>query len=1059
MTDITKTVSHLIESQFPGYYRESGAELVAFIKAYYEFLESTDKYSVKMTKQMFDLNDIDDSLNSFVIHFQNKFLKDFPSIITTDKRFAIKHILDLYSSKGSKNSLELLMKLLYNQEIDVYYPGEDILKPSDSLWVKPRYLEVTKSPRTRTFLNQQITGSASGATGFVESIITKRVDGKLIDILYLSEVDGQFEFSELITDDGLLSGSPKVIGSLTNVSLTLGGRGNKIGDIFDVVTNQAKDGKVRVVEVQDFTGKVDFKIEDGGYGYTSVVMPGTSDFVANTTKVLVSTAMLTVDNPDNSFVLYEPVLQRIEKIYLIDATDINSNTSAVGSYLVGKNGAAVTVANGVIISVANTNSNGDVITSASANSLVTVQVVGDTTFDYQQKLTLSSPIAYALGEYIDEQSTYTLSVSANTGVFSVSDLVKQTILSNGQIVSVATGTVLTANSSQIVLQPAWGPFVPGTTLVKTSNSAVNCAVNIATTTTLGARGLVTSISGSNVAMRILYGTFDSGNKVYGNSTRFIGTISSVSDTSASDVYLNGNTSVNAAVGAPAGKNNVTKLYANGIVVGQNSTAVGIYGNTYPFYYKATGPFYIETDRAQLLSPPRYPNNAIIDLNTVITGIKTGSGATFKVGYLENTETVEINLDIIGSNNAVGVPFKDILVTGEGSGIGYVDSVVTIVNAGSGYSNGNVVTFTGGGKAGGDPWSQASAYVNTDSSGAITSVTVTDPGEGYYTKPNFSLPATANTANLSVVMNYGFGFMKNPSADDGIPISDILTSDNFILGSIATLTKINPGNDYNADPFVRVYNQYVSAYGRGDFILEIDNISGSFKVGESLQQGAYAKGKVLAYDFEKKTITVRRTSFNVGFASGVSITGSSSGASASVTLAYPDGSSLPLGNDAILTANVIVANGVATKVEVIDSGYGYVQDGSVTLESANNQYVMSGTTNILTHGIGSGFWKTTNSHLSSEKKIHDNKYYQEYSYDIISGLSINRYRDIVKKILHVVGNELFGSVEKRSTVDLLISSGNSSIKTLKNNSVNYLLLGGSNLIINGDTLVVSTENEL
>jgi hypothetical protein len=449
----------------------------------------------------------------------------------------------------------------------------------------------------------------------------------------------------------------------------------------------------------------------------------------------------------------------------------------------------------------------------------------------------------------------------------------------------------------------------------------------------------------------------------------------------------------------------------------------------------------------------------MDLNTVITGIKTGSGATFKVGYLENTETVEINLDIIGSNNAVGVPFKDILVTGEGSGIGYVDSVVTIVNAGSGYSNGNVVTFTGGGKAGGNPWSQATAYVNTNSNGAITSVTVTNSGEGYYTKPNFSLPATANTANLSIVMNYGFGFMKNPTADDGIPLSDILTSDNFILGSIATLTKINPGNDYNADPFVRVYNQYVSAYGRGDFILEIDNISGSFQVGESLQQGVYAKGKVLAYDFEKKTITVRRTSFNVGFASGVSVTGSSSGASASVTLAYPDGTSLPLGNDAILTANVIVANGVATKVEVIDSGFGYVQDGSVTLESADNQYIMSGTTNILTHGIGSGFWKTTNSHLSSEKKIHDNKYYQEYSYDIISGLSINRYRDIVKKILHVVGNELFGSVEKRSTVDLLISSANSSIKTLKNNSVNYLLLGGSNLIINGDTLVVSTENEL
>ena len=42
MTDITKTISHIIESQFPAYYREQGAELVAFIKAYYEFLESSN---------------------------------------------------------------------------------------------------------------------------------------------------------------------------------------------------------------------------------------------------------------------------------------------------------------------------------------------------------------------------------------------------------------------------------------------------------------------------------------------------------------------------------------------------------------------------------------------------------------------------------------------------------------------------------------------------------------------------------------------------------------------------------------------------------------------------------------------------------------------------------------------------------------------------------------------------------------------------------------------------------------------------------------------------------
>jgi hypothetical protein len=140
----------------------------------------------------------------------------------------------------------------------------------------------------------------------------------------------------------------------------------------------------------------------------------------------------------------------------------------------------------------------------------------------------------------------------------------------------------------------------------------------------------------------------------------------------------------------------------------------------------------------------------------------------------------------------------------------------------------------------------------------------------------------------------------------------------------------------------------------------------------------------------------------------------------------DGSARLVGDNAVVSANVIVANGVATKVEVIDSGFGYVQDGDVTLENANSPYVMTATTNIKYQGIGSGYWKTTTSHLNSEKKIHDNKYYQEYSYDIISGLSLDRYKNIVKKILHVAGNELFGSVERRSTIELNISAANSSI---------------------------------
>ena len=41
MSEFVKTVSQLVENQFPSFYKEDGPGFVAFVKAYYEFLETT----------------------------------------------------------------------------------------------------------------------------------------------------------------------------------------------------------------------------------------------------------------------------------------------------------------------------------------------------------------------------------------------------------------------------------------------------------------------------------------------------------------------------------------------------------------------------------------------------------------------------------------------------------------------------------------------------------------------------------------------------------------------------------------------------------------------------------------------------------------------------------------------------------------------------------------------------------------------------------------------------------------------------------------------------------
>lgn len=794
MTEFVKTVSQLVENQFPSFYKEDGPGFVAFVKAYYEFLETTDKYTYKENRELFNSNDIDDTLNEFLVHFKEKYLADFPFVTATDKRFMIKHITDYYQSKGSKQSLELLMRLLYNEEVDLYIPSEDILKPSDSEWNTPIYIEVGKSPRTRGFVNKQITGSSSGATAFVEGIVTKRVDGKLIDVVYLSSVRGNFRRNERVTDDGIIKDAPKIVGSLTTLTIELGGRNNVVGDIFDVVTTQGRQGKVRVDAIENNTGKVDFQIVESGYGYTN------STSSATATTVYVSDAILYANNSNTTldFIKFEPVVQRLETLNLYSATNVNS-TAAVGNYLVGYSGANTFVANGYIVSIANTDSSWNIISANSSYSKVVVQVIGDTTFRDQRRINLTNNENFAAGEYVEEESEILFTISSPTGTFTVGETVSQTANVANTIASYAFARVTAANSTSVSTDRAWGIFSANVAIVG-ETSGFSAAVNVANTTSIGARAYVTSKASGYITVREVFGSFTDGKRIRGTRTKLVDIISSNTVTGAADVRLNGVSTANGAI------DTVANSYVTGIVVGSNTTAVGIYGNTSPFFYANTGGvFQLETTRETLVSPPRYANGDIIELNKNILGIATGTSADFKVGFIENTETVTLNTDMVGANNTANTPFIDVLLTGANSGVGFVGSV-TINSGGTAYSNGTVVTFSGGGFAGGNPFINAVGSIATNGSGTITNITISNPGQGYYDVPTINIGGTSGTvANVSVVMDYGYGFPKLPNADNGTFIADALTNENFTIGSIASLTRINPGANYNADPFVSVSN--------------------------------------------------------------------------------------------------------------------------------------------------------------------------------------------------------------------------------------------------------------
>jgi len=57
----------------------------------------------------------------------------------------------------------------------------------------------------------------------------------------------------------------------------------------------------------------------------------------------------------------------------------------------------------------------------------------------------------------------------------------------------------------------------------------------------------------------------------------------------------------------------------------------------------------------------------------------------------------------------------------------------------------------------------------------------------------------------------------------------------------------------------------------------------------------------------------------------------------------------------------------------------------------------------------GYYKNNNGKLSSNKKIQDGHYYQDYSYVLKAEISLDMYKDILKKIIHPAGLKVFGAV--------------------------------------------------
>lgn len=130
-----------VKYDLPEFIQEDHPLFVTFLQKYFEFLDQPgNPANILLNKHYSDIQDFDDAE---LRKKADELARDFPQLLQIDKKTLYKNIKDIYESKGSERSIKAFFKILYNEEIQLFYPSENILVASGGVWKQDNVLKTT----------------------------------------------------------------------------------------------------------------------------------------------------------------------------------------------------------------------------------------------------------------------------------------------------------------------------------------------------------------------------------------------------------------------------------------------------------------------------------------------------------------------------------------------------------------------------------------------------------------------------------------------------------------------------------------------------------------------------------------------------------------------------------------------------------------------------------------------------------------------------------------------------------------------------------------------------
>lgn len=312
MSNLRYNISDLIPSQFGEYFAENGPVLIEFIQAYYKWLE-TDGQPLWYAKNHLTNHDVDAAAAQFLIHYKNKYVP-YVQLSTADStRNMVKQSLPFYRSRGTDEAYQLFFRLVFDVDVNIYKPYQDTFSLSSGLWNKDTYLEVSPNPNNNGFLHQEIIGINSGATAFVDKLTHRNLNGRKVDVFYISAITGAFEYGELVvpTANADIKNATMITGSLNELEIIDGSENFSVGETVNLYSTSGVLATGLVNNTVTQTGLVSFSLENGGWGYSSNTKVYVSDTVVS--LVNVQRPLLPFSNTLPYFL--DPIVQPVAEVY------------------------------------------------------------------------------------------------------------------------------------------------------------------------------------------------------------------------------------------------------------------------------------------------------------------------------------------------------------------------------------------------------------------------------------------------------------------------------------------------------------------------------------------------------------------------------------------------------------------------------------------------------------------------------------------------------------------------------------------------------------------------